>query len=77
NYIALDLTGKFAPAQAGLVTSVTRKSISGTAIANAIQFVVTLAELTAAGFTAATVGDYLKTIAPDCLFAGYAAYDTT
>ena len=55
----------------------TRKSISGTAIANAIQFVVTLAELTAAGFTAATVGDYLKTIAPDCLFAGYAAYDTT
>lgn len=77
NYIALDLTGKFAPAQAGVVTSVTKKSISGTAIANAIQFVVTLAELAAAGFTAATVGDYLKTVAPDCLFAGYAAYDNT
>lgn len=77
NYIALDLTGKFAPAQAGVVTSVTKKSISGTAIANAIQFVVTLAELAAAGFTAATVSDYLKTVAPDCLFAGYAAYDNT
>lgn len=77
NYIALDITGKFYPAQAGSVNSVTRKSISGTAIANAIQFVVTIAELTAAGYTASTVVDYLNSIAPDCLFAAYAAYDTT
>lgn len=77
NYIALDITGKFYPAQAGSVNSVTRKSISGTAIANAIQFVVTIAELTAAGYTASTVVDYINSIAPDCLFAAYAAYDTT
>ncbi|HDH7583183.1 TPA: hypothetical protein PJG74_004719, partial [Escherichia coli] len=69
NYIALDITGKFYPAQAGSVNSVTRKSISGTAIANAIQFVVTIAELTAAGYTASTVVDYINSIAPDCLFA--------
>ncbi|HBL0985783.1 TPA: hypothetical protein LOQ40_004659, partial [Escherichia coli] len=64
NYIALDITGKFYPAQAGSVNSVTRKSISGTAIANAIQFVVTIAELTAAGYTASTVVDYINSIAP-------------
>ncbi|WP_148250085.1 hypothetical protein [Raoultella terrigena] len=77
NYIALDVSGKFAPAMTGAVNAVTRKSIAGTAIANAIQFVIPLAELLAAGYTAATATEYLKSIASDCLFAGYTAYDTT
>ncbi|MBR8846657.1 hypothetical protein J0X08_00711 [Klebsiella variicola] len=72
--VCVDLSGAFYPVTAGNAASVTQRSVGGHTENNKVQFVLTIAEITAAGYNAYDKYDvdrYLRKISINCQFVSY------
>ncbi|WP_341799792.1 hypothetical protein [Klebsiella michiganensis] len=72
--VCVDISGLFYPATASNASTITQRAVSGHSENNRVQFMLTSAEITAAGYDPTdkyAVDRYLRTLAADCLFVAY------
>lgn len=72
--VCIDVSGVFYPVTANNASTITQRAVGGHTANNKVQFVLTIAEITAAGYNAYDKYDvdrYLRSISSDCQFMSY------
>ncbi|MBR8846260.1 hypothetical protein J0X08_00307 [Klebsiella variicola] len=78
--VCVDISGIFQPVTAGSAATATQRGVGGHTENNKVQFILTVAELTAAGYDPAdkySVDRYLRNLAADCPFVVYTGTNRT